>query len=94
MSTIRKIIPFSLYDIPGLEQWLEGQANQGLFPTHLGSWATFEDRGVPGTRFRLDCSVAELIPVGGPVPAVGLTVQADKATRLTVELRSSSRRIR
>ena len=53
-STIRKIIPFSLYDIPGLEQWLEGQANQGLFPTHLGSWATFEDRGVPGTRFRLD----------------------------------------
>ena len=54
MSTIRKIIPFSLYDIPGLEQWLEGQANQGLFPTHLGSWATFEDRGVPGTRFRLD----------------------------------------
>ena len=45
-----------------------------------------------GTRFRLDCSAAELIPVGGPVPAVGLTVQADKATRLTVELRSSSRR--
>ncbi|MFQ7502666.1 MAG: FAD-dependent oxidoreductase [Alistipes finegoldii] len=41
---------------------------------------------------RLDCSAAELIPVGGPVPAVGLTVQADKATRLTVELRSSSRR--
>ena len=33
-----------------------------------------------------------LYPVGGPVPAVGLTVQADKATRLTVELRSSSRR--
>ena len=45
-----------------------------------------------GTRFRLDCSAAELIPVDGPVPAVGLTVQADKATRLTVELRSSSRR--
>ena len=54
MSTIRKIIPFSLYDIPGLERWLEEQADQGLFPTGLGSWATFEDRGVPGTRFRLD----------------------------------------
>ena len=38
MSMIRKIIPVSLYDIPGLE----------------GSWAVFEDRGLPGTRFRLD----------------------------------------
>ena len=94
MSMIRKIIPVSLYDIPGLEGWLEEQASQGLFPTSLGSWAVFEDRGLPGTRFRLDCSAAELIPVDGPVPAVGLTVQADKATRLTVELRSSSRRIR
>ncbi len=54
MSTIRKIIPFSLYDIPGLEQWLEEQAGQGLFPVKLGSWAAFEDRGIPGTRFRLD----------------------------------------
>ena len=33
MSLIRKIIPVSLYDIPGLEHWLEEQANQGLFPT-------------------------------------------------------------
>lgn len=54
MAVIRKIIPVSLYDISGLEHWLEEQASQGLFPTSLGSWATFEDRGVPGTRFRLD----------------------------------------
>ena len=33
MSMIRKIIPVSLYDIPGLEGWLEEQASQGLFPT-------------------------------------------------------------
>lgn len=54
MRLVRKLIPVSLYDIPGLEAWLEEQANQGLFPTHLGSWATFEDTGVPGTRFRLE----------------------------------------
>mgnify|MGYP000652439591 CR=1 FL=1 len=47
MSMIRKIIPVSLYDIPGLEGWLEEQASQGLFPTSLGSWAVFEDRGLP-----------------------------------------------
>lgn len=51
MKTVQKLIPVSLYDIPGLEAWLEEQANQGLFPTHLGLWATFEDTGVPGTRF-------------------------------------------
>lgn len=54
MKTVQKLIPVSLYDIPGLEAWLEEQANQGLFPTHLGLWATFEDTGVPGTRFRLE----------------------------------------
>lgn len=54
MKKIRKIIPVSLYDIPGLERWLEEQANLGLFPLSLGSWSTFEERAVPGTRFRLD----------------------------------------
>ncbi len=54
MKTIRKFIPVSLYDIPGLEAWLEEQADAGLFPTHLGSWAAFTDTGMPGTRFRLD----------------------------------------
>ena len=45
-----------------------------------------------GTCFRLDCSAAELIPVSARVPVISLTVKADKATRLTVELRSSSRK--
>ena len=54
MKTVQKLIPVSLYDIPGMEAWLEEQANHGLFPSHLGLWATFEDTGVPGTRFRLE----------------------------------------
>ena len=53
MNKVRKLIPVSLYDIPGLEAWLEEQANQGLFPTRLGDWATFDHSGLPGTRFRL-----------------------------------------
>ena len=53
MSLVRKLIPVSLYDIPGLEAWLEEQADQGLFPTRLADWATFDHSGVPGTRFRL-----------------------------------------
>ena len=53
MRLVRKLIPVSLYDIPGLEAWLEEQANQGLFPTQLGDWATFSRSGTPGTRFRL-----------------------------------------
>ena len=41
MKTVRKIIPVSLYDIPGLEAWLEKQAGEGLFPVRLGRWASF-----------------------------------------------------
>ena len=51
---IRTLIPYSIFDIPGIEHWLEEKANEGLFPTHLGSWATFEEGAKPGTRFRLD----------------------------------------
>ena len=51
---IRKIIPLSLYDIPGMESWLEEQANAGLFPVFLDGWATFKPTGIPGTRFRLE----------------------------------------
>lgn len=51
---IRKILPLSLYDIPGMESWLEEQANAGLFPVFLDGWATFEPTGIPGTRFRLE----------------------------------------
>lgn len=54
MKKVRKILPVSMYDITGIEQWLEEQANNGLFPAYIGSWATFTPKGVPGTRFRLE----------------------------------------
>lgn len=54
MKKIRKFLPLSIYDIPGIEHWLEEQANAGLFPVYLNSWATFEPIGIPGTRFRLE----------------------------------------
>ena len=54
MKNIRKLLPLSIYDIPGIEAWLEEQANQGLFPVFLDAWVTFEPTGVPGTRFRLE----------------------------------------
>ena len=54
---IRKILPVSPYDIPGLETWLEEQANEGLFPVYISGfltrWATFTREGKPGTRFRV-----------------------------------------
>ena len=54
MRKVRKILPVSTADILGLEKWLEDQANNGLFPVSIGSWATFTTTGVPGTRFRLE----------------------------------------
>lgn len=54
MKKTRKLLPLSIYDIPGIEAWLEEQANHGLFPVFLDAWATFEPTGVPGTRFRLE----------------------------------------
>lgn len=54
MRKVRKILPVSTADILGLEKWLEEQANHGLFPVAIGSWATFTTNGVPGTRFRLE----------------------------------------
>lgn len=53
MKKTYKILPLSIYDISGIENWLEDQANVGLFPVFLNSWATFTSTGVPGTRFRL-----------------------------------------
>lgn len=44
-----------------------------------------------GSWFCLECSAAQMVPVNGPVPGIGITVEADEATTLTVELRSSSR---
>lgn len=54
MEKVRKIVPISLYDIPGMEQWLEEQAKEGLFPIFLDGWATFVRTGTPGMRFRIE----------------------------------------
>lgn len=54
MKKVRKILPLSTYDIPGIECWLEEQANHGLFPVSIGSWVSFTTNGIPGTRFRLE----------------------------------------
>lgn len=54
MKKVRKLVPVSLCDIPGMEQWLEDMANEGLFPVTIGSRAVFREGGKPGTRFRLD----------------------------------------
>lgn len=43
---VRKILPVSPCDIRGLEAWLEEQANAGLFPVSIGSWAVFTTDGV------------------------------------------------
>ena len=53
MKKVYKILPLSIYDIPGIESWLEEQANSGFFPVFLNSWVAFTPTGVPGTRFRL-----------------------------------------
>lgn len=54
MEKIRKIVPVSLYDIPGMERWLEEQAKEGLFPIFLDAWATFVRTGTPEMRFRIE----------------------------------------
>ena len=54
MEKIRKIVPISLYDIPGMERWLEEQAKEGLFPIFLDAWATFVRTGTPEMRFRIE----------------------------------------
>lgn len=45
-----------------------------------------------GTWFRLEYPAAQLLPVSGRVPVMGITVEADEDTVLTVELRSSSKK--
>jgi len=64
MEYTSKFSPVSLYDIPGMEQWLEAMANQGLFPERIGGsgWVTFREGGKTGTRFRLEPAAATSEP--------------------------------
>ncbi len=54
MKKIRKMLPVSIYDLSGLETWLEEQAKSGLFPVFMNCWVTFTPTSLPGTRFRLE----------------------------------------
>lgn len=57
MKTTRKPTPVSLYDMAGLERWLEELADRGLSPVRIGNYFTkFHPGGVPGTRFRLEAA--------------------------------------
>ncbi len=55
MKTVWKVTPVPLYDLAGLEGWLEEMACRGLFPNWVGgSFSSFSPAGKPGTRFRLE----------------------------------------
>lgn len=58
MKNVYKTTPVSLYDIQGLENWLEEQAKKGLFPLRItGDFTRFERReAVPAPRFRLEAA--------------------------------------
>ena len=72
-----------------------GRFGQDMLPENTVVTASSELRlgrlRPDGTWFRLQYAAAQLIPVDKDVPDIALTVRADKATSLTVELRSSSR---
>ncbi len=53
MKIVRKLLPLSLYDISGLEAWMDEQGRQGLFPTQVRSWVTFQTCEMTHLRFRL-----------------------------------------
>lgn len=57
----------------------------------VSSVLELDDLPADGTWFGLDYPIAQLIPVNGKVPVVRMNVKADNATRLVMELRSSSK---
>ena len=64
LKNVFKLTPMSLYNIQGLERWLEERADEGLFPVWInGDFTQFHrDEGVPGTRFRLEAANGEEFP--------------------------------
>ena len=56
-------MPVSLYDVVGLEAWLNQQGAKGLFPKTVGeTYARFHKQDVPpGARFRLAAMDATII---------------------------------
>ena len=55
MKYVQKLTPTHIYDIPGLESWLESKAAQGLYLKRYGSRLCTFARDIPRTvRYRLD----------------------------------------
>lgn len=82
MKKTRKMLPVSIYDLSGLEGWLEEQAKAGLFPVFMNGWATFTPTALPGTRFRLEPREGEGGQPGageaGEMPGGGLGLCPDR----------------
>ena len=77
--------------IPGLDL-SDGRNLLDRASLHPSSELHLSELPHDGSWFRLEYPAAELIPVNGSVPRIGLTVRADEATDLRIELRSSQRR--
>lgn len=58
MKSVYRTTPVSIYDIQGLEHWLEEQAGAGLFPHWItGDFTVFHrSEATPGTRFQLEAA--------------------------------------
>lgn len=59
---------------------------------HVSSELCLDELPHDGTWFRLEYPAAQLLPVSGRMPRIETVVEADDATELRVELRSSLRR--
>lgn len=64
----------------------------GLASISVSSELKLSSLPADGTWFRLDYSAAQLIPVAGRMPVIGLTVEADDDCELELQLRSSSKK--
>lgn len=76
--------------IPGIAVGVEDNLADSA-EISVSSVLELDDLPADGTWFGLDYPIAQLIPVNGKVPVVRMNVKADNATRLVMELRSSSK---
>lgn len=70
MKKVRKLLPVSRYDFPGMELWLGQMADQSLFPVKIQDYyAVFVRTGLPGTRFQVEPCWNEDYEGAGPEQA-------------------------
>ena len=86
---VRKTLPVSPCDIRGLEAWLEEQANAGLFPVSIGSWAVFTTDGVPEAvceQYLRACGTLSPRELAAGVVACASESEPDDRTAAVVQL--------